>query len=156
MYVACVFGTVNDRIRSSGTRGRGATDGKASAGLAKSSVNCEFCVQSTPAFTWHDRISNERNAENRLWDPVSPPGSAGIRVRSSALTWMRATCHHCLLGSSLTVTCFPATGEPSDAQFVDSVSSTSLSMLIPSPLAVALFADEARLRGMFTCRSLTI
>ncbi len=59
----------------------------------------------------------------------------------------------CRLGSSLTVTCLPAAGDPSEAQFVASVSSISFARLIPSPLAVAPFALEARLRSIWTRRS---
>ena len=49
------------------------------------------------------------------------------------------------------MTCLPATGEPSDAQFVASVSSISVAMLMPSPLAVAPLALDARLAAC--CRA---
>ena len=66
-----------------------------------------------------------------------------MRVRSIALTWMRRTLWNGLLGSSRTVTCLPAIGEPSDAQFVASVSSINLAKLTPSPVAVAPRVLEA-------------
>ena len=93
-----------------------------------------------------------RRAENRLWEPGSL-GSAGLAGWSSALTWIRATGHHGRLGFNRTVTCLPATGVPSEAQSVASVSSPILSRLIPSPEMAAPDVVEARLRGRFRRRS---
>ena len=111
-------------------------------------VNCDGCEQSTAPRASHASSSNCRSAENRFC-----PGSAlsfGRRVRSIALTWMRSNRWR---PSSSTVTCLPATGEPSDAQFVASVSSISAPRVTPSPVAVAPFVLDARLSGMLTVKS---
>ena len=148
--VALVLGTVNDFISSSGTRGRGATDGKTSGALVTSTLNCESRVQSTPAFTWQLRIWNWRSAEKRLW--AGSLGSAGLGGRRWALTCTRRIRWEAAEGSRRTVTWRPWTAAPSEAQLVASVSSMSLSRSTPSPLAVAPLCAEARLRGSSTVR----
>jgi hypothetical protein len=50
----------------------------------------------------------------------------------------------------------PATADSSEAQLVASVSSISLPRLMPSPVAVAPVAAEARFAGISTWRRLTI
>ena len=104
--VAFVCGTSNERMISSGARGRGTPDGNASAGLVKIRVNCESCEQFTAPFASHAQISNCRSAVKRFW----PPGSFAsfVLTRSMALTWTRRTWCDACEGSSRTVTCFPA------------------------------------------------
>ena len=69
--VAFVCGTSNERMISSGARGRGTPDGNASAGLVKIRANCESCEQSTAPFASHVQSSNDRRAEKRFWPPLS-------------------------------------------------------------------------------------
>ena len=118
----------------------------------KKIVNCELCEQSTAPFASQVQTWNCRSAEKRFW----PPGSfaSAVLTRSIALTWTRRTWCDACDGSRRTVTCLPATGPLSEAQFVTSVSSISLSRLTrrqPTPPR----SLEARLRDMLTGMSRT-
>ena len=73
--MARVCGTANERMISSGARGRGMADGNASAALVNTDVNCDGCEQSTAPRASHASSSNCRSAENRLCEPLSAVGS---------------------------------------------------------------------------------
>jgi hypothetical protein len=117
----------------SGARGRGATDGNASAGLLKASSK-SASLQTPSGTALQARISKLRSAENRFW------GGFSSALTCTRLTWIGES-----LSASWTVTCRPATGAPSDSHCVDSVSSIRLAWAAPSPAAVAPRAAEARL-----------
>ena len=68
--VAFVVGTSNDRMISSGARGRGATDGKASAGLVKMTVEVGRVRARDRAVASHASTRNCRSAEKRLCAPA--------------------------------------------------------------------------------------
>ena len=123
--VARVCGTLNERMIRSGARGRGTTAGKASAGLVK--ITAEVGVLA--AVDRPARLAGEdlELAQRRV---------AVLGARVAAGIGREARTQHRAdrdpadlvpgrLGSSLTVTCLPATGDPSEAQFVASVSSIS-------------------------------
>ena len=125
--VARVSGMSNERRISSGARGRGATDGNASAGLVNTDVNCASCVQSTAAaHLAGQQLERAQRREAALRRRVA------ARVGRHAVAQQRAdldragSCATAADGSSSTVTCLPAIGESSDAQFVASVSSIRL------------------------------
>jgi hypothetical protein len=79
----------NARMISSGARGRGATDGNASAGLVYTRLKSAASAQSFAGVAAQARTRNCRSAETRPCEPGS--GSPVTGGRSIALTWTLPT-----------------------------------------------------------------